>query len=118
VTLGDPGAYPAVLFCAAGKDRTGTLTAIVLAAAGVGDDAIAADYALSAERLAVARARMPEIKREQMAALPPALLTSPAAAMHGFLAGLRERHGSVEGYLASLGLGPDHVTALRAALVA
>jgi protein-tyrosine phosphatase len=117
-TLGDPDAYPAVLFCAAGKDRTGTLTAIVLAAAGVDDDAIVADYTLSAERLAIARARMPELRREEMAALPPVLLTTPPEAMHGFLAGLRERHGSVEGYLASLGLGPDHVAALRAALVA
>jgi protein-tyrosine phosphatase len=46
-----PGALPALVHCSAGKDRTGLIVALVLAAAGVPDDVIAADYALSADAL-------------------------------------------------------------------
>jgi protein-tyrosine phosphatase len=37
--------------CSAGKDRTGIVVALVLAALGVPDEVIAADYALSARYL-------------------------------------------------------------------
>jgi protein-tyrosine phosphatase len=46
-----PGALPALVHCSAGKDRTGLIIALVLAAIGVPDDVIAADYALSADAL-------------------------------------------------------------------
>ena len=42
-----------LIHCAAGRDRTGLVTLILLALAGVAPDEIAADYALSAERLRV-----------------------------------------------------------------
>src|SRR4029079_4896094 len=45
--LAEPDVYPAVFFCAAGKDRTGVLAAIVLAMLGVDDEDIVADYALT-----------------------------------------------------------------------
>ncbi len=41
----------AVVHCAAGKDRTGTVTAMALSVAGVPDEEIIADYAASAERI-------------------------------------------------------------------
>jgi protein tyrosine/serine phosphatase len=40
-----------VIHCVGGKDRTGLLSAFLLRLAGVADEAIAADYALSEERL-------------------------------------------------------------------
>lgn len=40
-----------VIHCVGGKDRTGLLSAFLLHLAGVGDEEIAADYALSEERL-------------------------------------------------------------------
>ena len=40
-----------VIHCVGGKDRTGLLAAFLLHLAGVADDEIAADYALSEERL-------------------------------------------------------------------
>jgi protein tyrosine/serine phosphatase len=40
-----------VVHCAAGKDRTGTVVALALDAAGVPHDAIVEDYALTAERI-------------------------------------------------------------------
>src|SRR5262249_29793110 len=43
--LADPGAYPALIHCSAGKDRTGVVVAIVLGILGVEDQTIAYDYA-------------------------------------------------------------------------
>lgn len=43
---------PVVVHCAGGRDRTGLLVALVLDAAGVGREAIAADHALSDENWA------------------------------------------------------------------
>ena len=44
-------AGPALVHCAAGKDRTGVLVALVLDAIGVEREAVIADYALSAEHV-------------------------------------------------------------------
>lgn len=49
--LGAPDAGPALVHCAAGKDRTGVLVALVLDAVGVEREAVVADYALSAEQV-------------------------------------------------------------------
>jgi protein-tyrosine phosphatase len=45
--LSAPGAVPGLFHCAAGKDRTGILAAVVLGVLGVPDDVIAQDYAES-----------------------------------------------------------------------
>ena len=45
--LAEEETYPAVIHCAAGKDRTGIVVALVLRSAGVPDEAIVADYALT-----------------------------------------------------------------------
>lgn len=49
--LAAPDAGPTLVHCAAGKDRTGVLVALVLDAVGVQRAAVVADYALSAERV-------------------------------------------------------------------
>ena len=46
-SLIEPGGLPAVIGCAAGKDRTGVAIALVLSAVGVPDDVVVEDYALS-----------------------------------------------------------------------
>lgn len=43
-----PGATPAIVQCSAGKDRTGVVSALLLALLGMADNEIATDYALSA----------------------------------------------------------------------
>lgn len=114
--IAEETAAPVVVHCVAGKDRTGIVCALTLALLGVDDDDIAADYARSTEaskRLhAHLRATLPEVE------LPPPFLSSPAEAMLLFLAELRQRHGSVEGYLRDAGLGAAEFTALRTHLLA
>jgi len=119
--IADADGHPVVFFCAGGKDRTGLVAALVLGALGVDDDAIAADYALTAENLpvllernrarAAARGVDPEVADH-------ALLVAEATTMLAVLERLRAEHGSVEGYLERHGLAPDAVAALRAGLLA
>ena len=105
--------------CAAGKDRTGVLAALVLALVGVDDDTIAADYGLAPRHgrlVEWVRVTYPE-RFDTMADQPKAFLEAPDDAMHLFLADLRELYGSVEAYAASVGAGPDVIDVLRANLV-
>lgn len=118
--LADPARLPAVFHCAAGKDRTGVLAALTLSLLGVADDVIATDYGLS--RLGMDR--MVEYIRttypdrfDAMSDQPSAFLGAPEAAMVLFLTDLRELHGSVEEYVAGVGVDKDVVEALRANLL-
>ncbi len=108
--LADADALPLVFHCAAGKDRTGVTAAMLLSVLGVSDEDIATDYALSStateQFIDWLRTERPEAATE-MQALPTAFLASPAAAMAGFLHSLRRAHGSVEAYLARIGVGPE-----------
>jgi protein-tyrosine phosphatase len=118
--LASPGALPALVHCAAGKDRTGIVIAFTLAAIGVPDHVIAADYALSsmflvAEQTAVigqisAASGLEEQLMRALMASPPALITRS-------LARAREQAGSIAGYLVSNGMTDAELAALRAALV-
>jgi protein-tyrosine phosphatase len=111
---------PAVFHCSAGKDRTGVVAALVLAALGVDDDQIAGDYHLSApamDRLvAWITAHRPEVA-EHMARQPRALLECPQDAILVFLHRLRRRHGGVESYLADIGVDRATLDDLRATLL-
>lgn len=118
--LAERDAPPAVFFCAAGKDRTGVMAALLLGLLGVSDEEIAADYVIS-------EAAMPDLvgwlrrnepgTGEWIDSLPPALLEAPAAAIATLLATIRERHGGVEAYVLECGADPAAPEALRSALV-
>lgn len=110
--LASPARLPAVFHCAAGKDRTGVLAALVLTALGVTDDVVADDYHLSS----TAMQRMAMVS-DQMARQPRAFHACEPEAILGLLGALRERHGSVEGYLRSIGVTDHLVESMRAALL-
>jgi protein-tyrosine phosphatase len=117
--LTDPRVYPAMMHCSAGKDRTGILSAIVLGAIGVPERTIVADYALSGPAMArfvdFLERTYPHAK-DRLAKAAPAMLAADPEAMRGLLAGLQADFGSVEGYLAHLGMAPA-VPYLRANLL-
>ena len=119
--LATPGALPAAFYCAAGKDRTGVLAALLLDAVGVRPEAVVEDYRLSKERVAliVARARAKEHGEARSAMLghPDAVMDSPPEAMRLLLAAIREHHGSTRGYLLQAGVRSDELEALAVALL-
>jgi protein-tyrosine phosphatase len=118
--LADARVYPAVFHCAAGKDRTGVLAALVLGLVGVPDQTIAADYGLSGVGMAAMmdwiRLNRPEVA-DSMTDQPGVMLAAPPRAMRSLLDGVRAEHGSVEGYARSIGLPPRIIDELRATLL-
>jgi protein tyrosine/serine phosphatase len=111
---------PLVFHCAAGKDRTGVVAAIVLSVLGVSDDDIATDYSLS--RLGMPRfkewviANYPEAA-DAMSDQPSPFLAAPAEAMHLFLERVRSDFGSMQDYVADLGVTEETLDAVRANLL-
>src|SRR5438132_2545775 len=118
--LAEPDVYPAVFFCAAGKDRTGALAAMVLAVLGVDDADIVADYALTDS---VARAILDRASRELplyedlWKSLPPDARGAPARVMRSMLAAIERQHGSTLAFVEALGVGPEIVERLRHGLL-
>ncbi len=108
-------AGPTLVHCAAGKDRTGVLVALVLDAVGVERDAVVADYALSGERIEALFRRWTTASGEPMPAdLTPHL--PRAEAMAEVLAHLDAEHGGAAGWLRAHGLEEESLTQLRARL--
>lgn len=118
--LAEPEAFPALVHCTAGKDRTGIVVALLLGNSGVATATIAADYALTETYLA--GEFVEDLKRrviaagEDWAAYAP-LMGSPEALMLQTLTGLEERHGGIRPYLRAIGVPEAHLNALRVALV-
>jgi protein-tyrosine phosphatase len=109
-----------LVHCAAGKDRTGLISALLLGLVGVPDETIAADYAMTAELL---RPRDQEwlehgpgerADREALAAR----FAPTAEVMLAVLEGLERRYGGVEAYLAAAGVAPADLDRLRDRLLA
>lgn len=114
------GDHAVVFHCAAGKDRTGILAALVLSSLGVPDEAIVIDYNLSERSLEPwltwAESNAPEAA-QATTTLPPWALRAQVPTMHAFLDALRDRHGSIEGYLADAGVEREVLDTLRARLL-
>ncbi len=102
--LGAPERLPAIVYCAAGKDRTGVVCAIVLRLVGVGREAVVADFALSDAPAAALRKWHLEngASPDQLAAA--GVFRAPVEAMELFLDSVDERFGSLDGYLDGIGV--------------
>lgn len=109
----------AVVHCAAGKDRTGTVTALALSVAGVPDEEIVADYAASAERIAKIIERLIDIEPYSWGLRGRSLdeQTPRPETMATILRTLEEEHGGAEGWLREQGWDRDRLDRLRSRLV-
>ena len=111
---------PAVFHCAAGKDRTGVLGALVLRLLGVADSDIVIDYALTDGAMDAMKAWVvandPETAA-MMLQMPAHFLQSPARTMRLFLERFDARHGSVEAFLAGQGVGAATIERFRAEML-
>lgn len=112
-----PGA--AVFHCAAGKDRTGVLSAVILGVAGVGDEDIVEDYAYTRHALPkiLERLRASESYQYVFTELPPDTLHAEPATMEKLLASVRREWGSLRDYALWTGAAPATLDRLSASLL-
>lgn len=99
-----------VLFhCSAGKDRTGTLSAILLMLAQVPEETIVSDYLMTGEcireRLELVHQRFPELDMD--------IVTPSERHIAGFLRLWKEKYSTAEHYLQSIGLTDGQIEKLR-----
>jgi protein tyrosine/serine phosphatase len=102
-----------VIHCHAGKDRTGTIAALLLRMAGVPKAVVAADYAVSQERLwPLYEKLVAEAGGEDKVGfwLKPTVTEDMMLMM---LDHLEEKYGGVEAYLGWAGLSPEEIESLR-----
>jgi protein-tyrosine phosphatase len=110
---------PAVYHCAAGKDRTGVISALLLGLLGVRDEIIVADYAATQENLdaIVERLMTSTGYREMLANLPIDTMHAEPETMIALLDRLREHYGSARGYARAIGLSDEVLTAFEARML-
>jgi protein-tyrosine phosphatase len=115
VASGREGAV--VVHCHGGKDRTGLVSAFLLRLAGVPIDDIAADYALSEERLRTRHEQwFAEAADEAELERLHRIAATPASSMVEVLEELERRYGSIEGYLRAGGATGEELRRARACL--
>ncbi|MDV7242849.1 MULTISPECIES: tyrosine-protein phosphatase [Rhodococcus] len=117
------GDDPTVVHCTAGKDRTGLVVALTLAAVGVDQRDIVADYAMS-ETLLAGDWAIGMAEKMRARGLPDdvdvdhLVGASPAALMRTTLDSIAAAHGGVRDYLLGHGMTERELDDLRGALVA
>lgn len=99
----------AIVHCAAGKDRTGTIVGLALKIVGVTDEAVIADYAASAERvpLILERLRSKPAYAENLRDKTVKQQSPRSDTMRRLLGALDSRFGGVHGWLATQGWTPE-----------
>jgi protein tyrosine/serine phosphatase len=110
--LTEPDAGPALVHCAAGKDRTGVFSALVLDAVGAAREAVVADYALSNQELEAVLRRgvggdydidLSEIDKHRC---PPEVMAAVLAEL--------DTEGAADGWLRGQGMPDEELAGLRA----
>lgn len=107
-----------LIHCQAGKDRTGTVCALLLSLVDVDAEAIADDYALSGPNIAPLHDvwvddAPDEIERDRRRRIG----LSPRQAMLDVLGEVETRWGGAEGYLRAAGTSPGAIEAVRVRLL-
>lgn len=113
-------AEPAIVFhCFVGKDRTGLLAALLLKLAGVPDDVVVADYALTKDEITLQLAgwRAAALRDGQDMALFDRDFGCDAQAMLTTLSNLKARYGGAAAYLRTCGLTDAQLLRLQERLL-
>lgn len=107
-----------LVHCAAGKDRTGTITALALLLAGAEPEAVVADYAASGERMQqiVDKLMGTRTYADNLRGRPLSSHMTNPETMAGFIDYIDSEHGGVEPMLESLGWTDGDTHTLRTKL--
>ncbi|MDH7808712.1 MULTISPECIES: tyrosine-protein phosphatase [Rhizobium/Agrobacterium group] len=118
-TIAHAGEGGVLFHCTAGKDRTGIIAALLLAAAGVPRETILADYALTGERITplIDELVADAIQRGLDAGEFKKLLGSEPGIMAAALDHLDGQYGGAAGYLAHIGLSKECLGKLQMRLL-
>lgn len=110
---------PAVFHCAAGKDRTGLVAAVLLGLLGVEEADIVEDYVFTSRNLEriIQRLRRSASYRTVLERLPPETLHAEPKSMVSFLARVREAYGSIRSFALARGLDDETLARLEARLL-
>eukprot|EP00658_Telonema_sp_P-2_P064391 TRINITY_DN5334_c0_g1_i1.p1 TRINITY_DN5334_c0_g1~~TRINITY_DN5334_c0_g1_i1.p1 ORF type:complete len:150 (-),score=21.68 TRINITY_DN5334_c0_g1_i1:494-943(-) len=113
--LSEPRNYPVVLSCSLGKDRTGLITALVLAACEVKFEAIMKDFS---DRTNESLAYSPFLVEEQrlLGLIPAEWETAKAATLKEVFVFLTMEYGGVLSYLRSIGVTNEQILTMRSLL--
>ncbi len=116
-TIADAEPGGVAIHCAAGKDRTGIVAALLLDLASVSRDEIVADYALS-EHWLLPRTEewlthMDDVQRANV----HGLMATPPEYMHFALNHVDACHGGTEQYLRTIGLTDAEIATLRERMI-
>jgi protein-tyrosine phosphatase len=113
--LMQPESVPGLVFCSAGKDRTGLTSMLLLGAVGVVDEDIIADYHRTEDslhgpfrELISRRAALMGFSEQELAAKAGA----PRELMRSVLGWLRQQHGGASGYLEAHGVARARIESL------
>jgi protein-tyrosine phosphatase len=112
--LRDRKAYPVLVHCTQGKDRTGLLAMLVGLALEVPVEALKQDYAKSNEGLVDAREVM--LRELEEVGLGEEFLSAPEMFVEEVVGFLEEEWGGVEAYLDAIGFGKGKREELKALL--
>lgn len=117
--LADSDRTAVVFHCAAGKDRTGVLAAMILSVLGVDDEDIAADYELTGLALdsILDRLARDPIHGEAIANMAPERRVVSGEVMRRFLGRLGDVHGGAAAWLHDAGVAPGTLQQLRSRLL-
>lgn len=110
----------AVYHCAAGKDRTGVISAVLLGALGVPNDLIVADYALSSRNIDAIIERVMNMKgyEDTLKDMPADTLHAKPETMEAVVSKVDANHGSMSGYLREIGVEDATLERLRSKCLA
>jgi protein-tyrosine phosphatase len=112
--------HPVVYHCTAGKDRTGIVTAMLLAILGVDHETIAADYHVTTANMVpiIERIRSAQVYKDNGLADAPAwIFASDPETMLAFLDRMTAKHGSAEAWALQRGLTAEEIDSIRALLL-
>lgn len=109
----------ALVHCAAGKDRTGTVVALALLVAGAEPEAVVADYAASSDRVQQVLDRLlaSPTYADNLKGRPVESHLSDPAIMRAMIDRITNQHGGIEAYLRTIGWTDADSAAMRAKLL-